>query len=107
MEDDVITMAEMFQKQGYTTGNFGKWHLGLDPKTQGFDHNVAGYQKGHPKTYFSPYNLPFITDGPDGEYLPDRLTSEVIDWISAVKEQPFFAYIPFTRFIPLLKQPSR
>lgn len=95
LEDDVITMAEMFKKQGYTTGNFGKWHLGLDPKTQGFDHNVAGHQKGHPKTYFSPYNLPFITDGPEGEYLPDRLTSEVINWISDVKEQPFFAYIPF------------
>lgn len=95
LEDDVITMAEMFKKRGYTTGNFGKWHLGLDPKTQGFDHNVAGHQKGHPKTYFSPYNLPFITDGPEGEYLPDRLTSEVINWISDVKEQPFFAYIPF------------
>lgn len=99
LHDEVITMAEMFKSAGYTTGTFGKWHLGEDPKTQGFDHNVAGYTAGNPKTYFSPYNLPFLANGPDGEYLPNRITSEVIDWITQVKtkdkNQPFFAYVPY------------
>lgn len=95
LADEIITMAEMFKSAGYTTGSFGKWHLGKDARTQGFDHNVAGHMKGHPKSYFSPYNMPFLEDGPDGEYLPNRITSELLSWISKVKEQPFFAYVPY------------
>ncbi|WP_035014162.1 sulfatase [Catenovulum agarivorans] len=95
LADEIITMAEMFKSVGYTTGSFGKWHLGEDARTQGFDHNVAGHLKGHPKSYFSPYKMPFLTDGPDGEYLPNRITSELLSWISKVKHQPFFAYLPY------------
>ena len=43
LSDEVVTLAEVFKTKGYTTGTFGKWHLGDDPKTQGFDHNVAGF----------------------------------------------------------------
>ena len=93
--DSVVTLAELFKSQGYTTGSFGKWHLGQDAKSQGFDHNVAGHLKGHPKSYFSPYNMPFLEDGPKGEYLPNRITTEAIDWISEVRDQPFFAYVPY------------
>lgn len=95
LRDDIITLAEMFKSVGYTTGTFGKWHLGHDPKTQGFDVNVAGNLKGNPGTYFSPYNIPFLENGPEGEYLPDRITSEAISWIKAVKDEAFFAYIPY------------
>ncbi|AWB68903.1 aryl-sulfate sulfohydrolase [Saccharobesus litoralis] len=95
LNDDIITLAEVFKSVGYSTGSFGKWHLGHDAKTQGFDHNVAGYIKGHPKSYFSPYDLPFLENGPDGEYLPNRITSEVLSWIATVKDQPFFAYVPY------------
>ena len=95
LRENITTMAEMFKKNKYTTGHFGKWHLGDDPKTQGFDHNVAGNKKGHPSTYFSPYNLPFISDGPTGEYLTNRITTEAIDWMKSVKKAPFFAYIPY------------
>ena len=95
LRDTNVTLAETLKAAGYTTGHFGKWHLGDDPKTQGFDHNVAGYNKGHPKTYFSPYNIPFLEDGPKGEYLPDRITTEAITWIESVKDKTFFAYIPY------------
>lgn len=100
LDDSNITLAEMLKSAGYTTGHFGKWHLGDDPKTQGFDYNVAGHNKGHPKIYFSPYDLPFITNGPDGEYLTDRLTTEAINWIQSLKQnhnktKPFFLYFPF------------
>ena len=39
---DEYTLAEALQDSGYTTGLFGKWHLGAHkdygPKKQGFDH---------------------------------------------------------------------
>ncbi|RDV27596.1 aryl-sulfate sulfohydrolase [Alteromonas aestuariivivens] len=95
LDNDIVTLAEMFKSVGYSTGSFGKWHLGEDPRTQGFDHNVAGSIRGLPKSYFSPYDLPFLDNGPDGEYLPNRITSELLTWISQVKEQSFFAYVPY------------
>lgn len=92
---DVITIAESLKTAGYTTGSFGKWHLGLDPDEQGFDVNVAGSHQGMTFNYFSPYDLPNIKDGPKGEYLTERLTNEVIEWVKSSKDQPFFAYVPY------------
>jgi len=75
-----VTIAESFKAAGYRTGFVGKWHLGgrdFYPTEQGFDINIAGNNRGAPRQgYFSPYNLENLTDGPEGEYLPDRLASE-------------------------------
>lgn len=93
-----ITMAELFKKAGYTTGIFGKWHLGKDPTEQGFDVNVGGGLRGNPGRdgYFSPYNdLSNLDAGPEGEYLTDRLTQESIQFIKDNKDSPFFVYLPF------------
>ncbi|GIZ09717.1 sulfatase [Flavobacterium sp. UMI-01] len=97
LADSVLTMAEMFKQQGYVTGTFGKWHLGKNPKTQGFDVNYGGGHQGAPGNggYFSPYNLPSLENGPDGENLTDRLTQETIRFISENKDKPFFVYLPF------------
>ncbi len=92
---EVITLAESLKTAGYATGTFGKWHLGADPDKQGFDVNVAGSHQGMTFHYFSPYQLPNIEDGPKGEYLTERLTTEVIDWVKSTKDAPFFAYIPY------------
>jgi len=79
-----VTLAEALKTGGYQTGFLGKWHLsvGMEPRQptdQGFDVNVAGSFWGHPlKGYFSPYQMPNLKDGPQGEYLTDRLTSEAI-----------------------------
>lgn len=95
IQSEVITLAESLKSAGYATGHFGKWHLGADPDTQGFDINIAGSHQGLTRHYFSPYNLPNIKDGPKGEYLTNRLTSEVISWVKTQKDTPFFAYIPY------------
>ena len=92
---EVITLAEALRAAGYRTGHFGKWHLGDDPDTQGFDVNVAGSHQGMTFHYFSPYKLKNIEDGEEGEYLTDRLTTEVIDWVKTKRDAPFFAYLPY------------
>ena len=79
LDDEVVTLAEEFKKAGYRTAQIGKWHLGNDPTTQGIDINVAGNHRGSPPSYFSPYKNPNLSDGPRGEYLTDRLTSEAIN----------------------------
>ena len=97
LQSEVVTLADMFKMAGYTTGTFGKWHLGNDPLLQGFDVNVAGSLRGNPGKdgYFSPYNVSNIENGPKGEHLTDRLTSEAIQFLRKNKDGPFFLYLPF------------
>ncbi|MEL6844856.1 MAG: sulfatase, partial [Bacteroidota bacterium] len=95
--DSMLTLAEAFQASGYVCGSFGKWHLGDDPKTQGFAVNVGGSGRGNPGRdgYFAPYNLDHIEDGPVGEYLADHLTSEAIQFMETQKDTSFFLYLPY------------
>lgn len=91
------TIAERLKTGGYATASIGKWHLGgpdFWPEKQGFDLNVAGCDMGSPPSYFSPYKIKTLTDGPDGEYLPDRLTSDAIGFIEQNKDKPFYIYLP-------------
>ena len=97
---DFILISEMFKSEGYTNGIFGKWHLGPEgfyPEQSGFDLNIGGCEKGGPGPggYFSPYENPKIEDGPEGEYLTDRIGNEVVKFIENNQNSPFFAYVPF------------
>jgi arylsulfatase A-like enzyme len=93
-----VTVATALKQAGYVTGHFGKWHLGNKeqgwPDRHGFDVNVAGYQAGQPPSYFSPYKIPTLTDGPPGEYLTDRLADEAVRFVESNKDRPFFLYFP-------------
>ncbi|VGO13650.1 Arylsulfatase [Pontiella desulfatans] len=95
-----ITIAERLKEAGYATGFFGKWHLGPDAdkmaSQQGFDVAKADHHLGFPKSYFSPYQNPHLTDGPTGEQLTDRLAAEACTFISnnVAASTPFFCYVP-------------
>ncbi|MCK4515893.1 MAG: sulfatase, partial [Spirochaetaceae bacterium] len=57
----------------------------------GFDVNIGGCHWGMPNNgYFSPWGIPTLEDGPEGEYLTDRLTDEAIRLIERKDERPFF-----------------
>ncbi|MBS0260345.1 MAG: sulfatase [Planctomycetes bacterium] len=86
----VVTIAEALQSGGYQTGFFGMWNLGrgrsgpVTPGGQGF------------QTVVFPENLGFAKDAyatERGEYLSDRLTDEVLKFMDAAREQPFFVYL--------------
>jgi len=93
LPDSIVTFAETLQDAGYKTGIFGKWHLGENPATQGFDEVKAG-TRGR-KKHFAPFNLPRFPEGEEGEYLTDRIAIEAADFISREKDNPFFLYLPF------------
>ncbi len=94
------TLAEAFRAVGYRTGIIGKWHLGSQPEHfpehHGFDVNIGGSGKGHPPSFFSPYRLPGLADGPAGEHLDSRLTREAQNFIrdAATAGRPFLLYLP-------------
>lgn len=105
----VPTVAEVLKKAGYTTGIFGKWHLGesdeYQPGSRGFDEvfihgaggigqNYMGSQGDVPgNDYFDPtirHNGEFKkTSG----YCTDVFFNQAMGWMKEQNEKPFFAYI--------------
>ncbi len=95
LPENQVTIAENLKANGYATAHIGKWHLGDDPTTQGFDTNIGGSNIGHPKSYFSPYQNTHLENGPEGEHLTDRLTDEAIRFIQDKQVQPFFLHLAY------------
>ena len=104
------TTAEAFKDAGYVTASIGKWHLGgpeFYPDRQGFDVNIGGTDRGQPPSYFSPYGIPTLTEGPKGEFLSDRLTDEALKFIERNQATPFFVYLPhYAVHTPLMGKPE-
>jgi arylsulfatase A-like enzyme len=101
--DRPITMlADALKSAGYSTGYVGKWHVTKNPTKHGFDFNAGGWERGDPPSYFSPYKNPALKNGPEGEYLPDRLAEESIGFIRRNRDNPFFlSYAPYSVHYPI------
>lgn len=88
---DRVTIAQSLKKAGYSTGMFGKWHLGEDaehhPSQRGFDEAIVSMGR-----HFN-FNTKPKTDYPKGTYLADFLTDKAEDFIKRHKEGPFFLYL--------------
>lgn len=118
------TLAQVLQSAGYTTGIFGKWHLGdeddYQPGRRGFDevfiHGGGGIGQSYPgscgdapgNTYFDPvlrHNGKFVaTKG----YCTDVFFAQALQWMQRVRGQrPFFCYIATnTPHTPLQVRPE-
>jgi arylsulfatase A-like enzyme len=84
--------AKQLKQSGYSTGMFGKWHIGENgdyhPSNRGFDEAIVSAGK-HFKFATSPK-----TDYPEGTYLADFLTDKAVDFITRHQDKPFFLYLP-------------
>lgn len=119
-----LTLAELLRRQGYATGVFGKWHLGVGdgllPQQRGFDEQYGFYEAfslyadpddpdyvGVRDEYFADRyqwyvgrrgNSAIRRNGvviEEERYLTDAIADEAIAWIDAHRDRPFFAYLPF------------
>jgi arylsulfatase A len=100
-----VTLAKALKEVGYRTASIGKWHLGGEafyPEKHGFDINIGGSEAPSPSSYFSPYKIASIPDGPKGEYLTDRMGEEAVRFLQKERDNPFFLYLPhFAVHLPL------
>lgn len=94
-----MTIAEAVGPLGYRSAFFGKWHLGSEdyhPVRQGFDEQFGVSNFGRPRSYYPPY-WPAGNPYPDeeaGTYLTDRLTDDVVDYLTRpADDRPFLAAV--------------
>ena len=100
-----VLFPELLKEAGYTSIFLGKWHLNnregegsFWPDKQGFDINIAGHWRGGlyiPNQYFAPWDIPNLQNGPDGQYMTDRLAQEASDFIETNAGEPFLLYLSF------------
>ncbi|UCD49141.1 MAG: arylsulfatase [Phycisphaerales bacterium] len=105
---ETVTVAELLKAQGYATGAFGKWGLGAvgstgDPLDQGFDRFFGYNCQRHAHNLYPRFlisdreELPLEgnTRGLTGQrYAPQAIADELLKFIRANKDKPFFAYYP-------------
>jgi arylsulfatase A-like enzyme len=102
LPDSQYTLAEALKDAGYVTCQAGKWHLGKDPATQGFDLSIGGTHAGHPSSYYPPYkNVPL--EAPSEEYyLTNLIMDKTLEFLQSVNEKPFFLYYsPYAVHTPI------
>ncbi len=81
LKPEVTSIAEVLKTAGYTSGRFGKWHLGED--TQGFDVSTSDGRDGPNNKHYG------------SKTVADTITDAAIDFMKVkVKEKkPFFVYL--------------
>jgi len=111
MRPQEVTIAEMLKPAGYSTGIFGKWHLGdnypLRSIDQGFDDslvlNGGGLVQpgdipealgGVKPSYFNPILSRNGKWEPQRGYCTDIYFKEALRFIDQHQKKPFFCYLP-------------
>lgn len=107
--DSMLTVAEIFKKNDYVTGAFGKWGLGGpstegDPNRQGFDEFYGYNCQSLAHNYYTAYlwhnqkkvYLDGNNNGGTVQYSHDLIQSQALEFIETNKDKPFFLYLPYT-----------
>ncbi|MDQ4213381.1 sulfatase-like hydrolase/transferase [Microbacterium sp. ASV81] len=104
------TLASRLQEEGYRTGIFGKWHLGVGegyrPLDRGFERHfgfLAGCVDYYSHIFYWGQGLNPVHDLWDderevydnGRYLTEVLTDKAVAFIADNAADPFFCYVPF------------
>ena len=111
MSNTETTIAEILKEADYSTGIFGKWHLGdnypFRPSEQGFDESIihlaggigqvgdfTNYYKGN-TSYFDPIFWKNNKKNQYDGYCSDIFAENAVKFIEKNKNKPFFCYLSF------------
>ncbi|ANW96109.1 arylsulfatase [Wenyingzhuangia fucanilytica] len=102
--EDEVLLPQVFAKNGYTNGMFGKWHLGDNypyrPEDRGFHEVVriggGGITQGPDYWWNDGFDDTYWHNGKMQKYkgyCTDVFFSEALEFIEQNKDNPFFCYI--------------
>ena len=106
-----VVLPSALKKPGYSSGLFGKWHLGYEPQFNPLEHGwdeFFGYMGGNVH-YFNHRELsdlhvlyrgrlPVYEEG----YMTHLITDSSLDFIARHKDRPFFLFISPFLFLHIL-----
>jgi arylsulfatase A-like enzyme len=99
MNPEALTIAEIFESEGYATAISGKWHIGDQPDTrppaQGFE---STYYLTHSNNQVKKVwrGDEVVEDPFQNRLLTEQFTTEAIRFVKATGDKPFFLYLPYT-----------
>ena len=105
-----VTVAQILKGAGYATAVAGKWGMGMfdttgSPLKKGFDHQIGYNCQRHAHSYFPTFlyrdgvrfDLPGNTGNGVGPiYAQNVIQTDVLQWVRAKKDQPFFLFYAIT-----------
>ncbi len=105
-----VTVAQLLQTAGYATAVIGKWGMGMfdttgSPLKMGFDHHFGYNCQRHAHSSFPTFlyndGARFDLPGNNGKtvgpvYAQNLIQADVLKWVRAKKDQPFFLYYAIT-----------
>ena len=94
LSTDHFTLAEALKEGGYTTGHFGKWHLGSEPYSpleHGFDVDVPHWPGPGPAgSFVAPWKFPDFKEKYPEEHIEDRMGDEAVAFMEKNRTRPFY-----------------
>ena len=110
LPEKTVTVAQILKTAGYATAVMGKWGMGMfdttgSPLKKGFDHHFGYNCQRHAHSYFPEFlyrdgrRVPL--PGNDGKgvgatFAQNLIQDDVLKWVRAKKDQPFFLYYAIT-----------
>ncbi len=105
-----VTVAQILKNAGYATTVAGKWGMGMfdttgSPLKKGFDHQIGYNCQRHAHSYFPEFlyrdGVRFDLPGNTGKgigpiYAQNVIQTDVLNWVRAKKDQPFFLFYAIT-----------
>lgn len=94
LDPELPTLGKLIQAAGYSTGHFGKWHLGPEPYSpleHGFDVDIPHFAGPGPKGFMGPWSYKNLETDDPNEHIEDRMALEAVAWMNSVKgSKPYF-----------------
>jgi arylsulfatase A-like enzyme len=94
--NNLPTLARLIHGAGYTTGHFGKWHLGRAPHSpleNGFDVDIPRHPGPDPAgSFIAPWGFEHLEPNRPDEHIEDRMAEEAVAWMEqqVAADRPFY-----------------
>ena len=116
LSTNYLALPKMMKAAGYTTGAFGKWHLGYpdqyNPTHHGFDEyfgELLGHADYYKHSYYDgTYALRDGLEKPKVEgYFTDLVNQRATEFVGKHAKEPFFLYVPHLAVHAPFQPPDR
>lgn len=96
LPEGTVTLGHAFQRAGYATAMFGKWHLGTRPQDLPNEMGFDEYYSFSGMKHYAPKTIPDNKKHGKDVYLTDIMCDKALSFMErkVAEKKPFFLYYP-------------